>query len=108
MHVREVGEGLCLAHAFDLGLLEHHTCDHNQPLQKWVYDPASDNIRLEQDMGQCLDFFLAHQDFGVWSCIDAANHEFEPDHAGKLCLVDDRSKGMQNATAGTRCHIRVS
>jgi hypothetical protein len=100
IHVREVGEGLCLTHAYDLTLLEHHTCDQSSQQQKWIYDPASDSIKLEQDTSQCLDFFLEHQDFGIWSCADAANHEFEPDHAGKLCLIDDPSKWVQNATAG--------
>eukprot|EP00966_Prymnesium_polylepis_P330954 7386548-Prymnesium_polylepis.2 len=99
IHVREVGEGLCLRYAGPVRLLEHQTCNTAEPQQTWLYDFASNAIKLQNDLSQCVDFFLQDADFGVWPCADAANHEFLPDHTGKLCLKDDRSRCVQNATA---------
>jgi len=99
VHLREVGEGLCLEQTMELQLLEHQTCNFKNTRQQWLYDQASKVLRLGSDPTQCLDFYAGFEDFGVWACHDAGNHEFEYDHAGKLCLVSDHSKCVQNATA---------
>ena len=99
VHLREVGEGLCMEHMKDLSFVDHRTCDFTSTAQQWLYDPTLMVLKLASDMTQCLDFFPEHQDFGVWACHDSANHEFVYDNVGKLCQKKDKGSCVTNATA---------
>ena len=70
VHLREVGEGLCMEHMRELAFVDHRTCDFTSTAQQWLYDPTLEVLKLASDLTQCLDFFPEHQDFGVWACHD--------------------------------------
>jgi len=70
LRLRHPGELACLHFDGGLATLAQRPCNASEIAQQWLYDEASLVFRHASNAQRCIDFFVAHEAFGAWSCRD--------------------------------------
>ena len=83
-------------------MAQERPCDPTEVRQQWLYDAATLTFRHAFERDRCIDFFVAHEAFGVWSCRDAqdvnSQQQFRYDEANdKFCLLAASQHCLQEA-----------
>ena len=102
--LRPAGEFACLQYDGALQALRGHECNVSDTRQLWTYDAASLVFRHASHADRCLDYFSAHNAFGVWSCHElqeVTTQQFQVDaiRADRFCLLSEPSKCLLPASA---------
>jgi len=94
----------CLSYAGGIRTLKEEGCDPTDERQMWLYDASTLVFRHAAHPTGCLDFFVAHDSFGVWTCrqlhdVNSQQQFLFDEENDRFCLVSDRSKCVQEATS---------
>merc|ERR1712196_718126 len=97
LRLRLPGSVDCLHFDGGLQALTEAACNASEPKQQWAYDAATLVFRHARDSRVCIDFFVAHNSFGAWSCRDElevnAQQSFRYDEVrDRFCLISDRER----------------
>jgi len=87
-----------------LQAVQEAECDPLDPKQQWTYDASTLEFRHSLRPDLCLDYFISHAAFGVWSCRSLqdinSQQQFRYDEAGDLfCLISAPDKCLQESTS---------
>ena len=88
----------------DFQSLQERVCNASEPQQQWAYDAATLVFRHSTDARRCIDYFIAHGAFGVWSCREElevnSQQQFRYDEQrDRFCLLSDPNQCLQEATS---------
>ena len=104
LRLREPGGEHCLH--FDGGIqdLMRRDCNATEPGQQWAYDAATLVFRAVTNARRCIDFFVAHATWGIWTCRDElevnSQQQFRYfEESDRFCLLADPHKCLQEATS---------
>lgn len=84
--------------------MRSHECNVSDARQLWTYDAASLVFRHASHADRCLDYFSAHNTFGVWSChelqeVNTQQFQFDAIRADRFCLLSEPSRCLLPASA---------
>ena len=104
LRLRLPGGTSCLSFGGGLQALQAAECNATEPKQQWAFDAATLVFRHASNSRRCIDYFVAHGAFGVWSCRDElevnSQQQFRYDEQrDRFCLLSDPAQCLQEATS---------
>ena len=84
--------------------MQEAECDPLDARQQWTYDASSFVFRHASLSDLCLDYFISHTTFGVWSCralqdINSQQQFRYEDARDIFCLVSAQHQCLQESTS---------
>mmetsp|Transcript_43916 Transcript_43916/g.121626 ORF Transcript_43916/g.121626 Transcript_43916/m.121626 type:complete len:131 (-) Transcript_43916:216-608(-) len=104
MRLRQPGSTRCIYFDGRMQVVQESDCDPSDVSQQWAYDPSSLVFRHVARSDLCLDYFITHGAFGVWSCrvlqdINSQQQFRYEDERDIFCLIGAAGKCLQESTS---------
>ena len=104
MRLRLPNSMTCLEYGGGVGTLNERACNATDARQMWLYDAATLVFRHAAEGKRCLDYFVSHESFGLWTCrelhdVNSQQQFLFDEENERFCMISDQSKCLEEATS---------